>query len=449
MGVTVLATTLATMSLVGTASADGTPPVLTGATLDGVPDSGPTTWYLGSTHSFTFQYADANTAIAKDWALQLFDGTTKVATLATGTGIAKSAPTSPAPVPIPWSIPASATKLADATKTYTVKLVSTATGDPEFAPITDAGGLKLSAPQIDTVTPTSTGTSVAQGGTYTVTWANTGGVTSPMVDIGLVDGTGKKKIVLAKATANDRSETVTIPVSTALGEWNVTVTPSLKLVTAGKSASPITVTAYAKPTVALTDPSDHTTSLTSVARGGTIEVTVAAASSSKPVDVVIKSGDKVVATIAKKLTSSSAFTYTLDPKLAVATGYKVEASLSGVKGSNGTPATLDITAPTAPAVTVTTAVSGKANQGEFVQVAFTSPSATNSVALVDASDKETKLLSKVPAGTYFLEIPLKAAAAGGYKIAVTNDTLKKGDAGLRGESTAFAVVANATTLGSK
>ncbi len=442
-GTVALTTALAAVPLVGMgiAAADGeggggggggggaTPGALTGVAEDDV-------WYLGTTYQLT--YAPAETpAESGAWALVVRNGETKVATIASGADLVTDADQT-----FTWTIPSSAKALVSADAEYTVSLESTATTGG-FTAISDADTFKINAPAIDTVAGAEVeeDAGIAQGGGLKVTWDNKG-ITAPTVDIGLVDGTGKKKVVLAKATANDESETVTIPIKTAAGEWSVTVTPSLKFVTAGTSASEITVAAFAKPGVVVDEES--------VVRGGSISVTVAAASKASPVDVALKnSAGKVVATIAKKLTDPDEFTYALSAKLPAGEDYTVEASLTGVKDSAGTPASLDITAPNVPTATVTTMVEDTANQGEFIKVDVTSPSELNSIALVDSNGKATKLLSKVPAGTYWLEIPLKAKVGTGYVISVTNDTLKKGDTGLTGESDAFAIVANTTTLGSR
>jgi Ser-Thr-rich glycosyl-phosphatidyl-inositol-anchored membrane family len=407
------------------------------------------TLYTGSSPVFTFD-ADEDEDITGAYALVLYKGETRIATLATGTDVT-------ALTTYKWTIPTGVKKLVDTD--LTLQVVSTATTPAFPAVATEAFAITPSTigavalvdlPADDEDLPVNV-TTAAAGSTHTVTWDRLG-ATGSKVKIDLVQTiSGKdKRIPLVKETTNDEAEDITIPAAAvANATTRIEVTPSNKAATFGESAD-FAVTAIAAGTVKVVaangDADDS--AIDAAKNGDTITITWTNAAPVQ-LDLYLADATKPAAKIAKSATDGI-LEYTIPAKLA-AGDYTVKATVVGVKPAVS--ADSDTIAVAQPTFTATD-VSGSVTQGETVTLAWESNGSavesTSSVSiLLVAGEKATKIDAKAVTlngdGTIEWVVPAKQAAGTSYKIRVLNNNLKQAD-DTYDDSAAFTITANTTVV---
>lgn len=397
----------------------------------------------GDTENIAFTAGDET---GQPYAVELWQGSTQIATLKTGTDVDAIQGTT-----FKWTIPTGIESLVGTG--FSIKLVSTADATP-FTAIS-SGTFAIEASSVNTLVLDTT--TPAAGGDVLVKWTNTG-KTGDRVDIALVQTVnGKDKVTALKkgvsnTTANSATNgvSVTIPAKTVAGAYKIRVTPSNKAAKAGDSSA-VTVGAPTIGAVALT--SDGTTAVTDAALGATIVVVPTSVNGPVKLELVNAAG-KVVATIAKEAASADEVDFVIPAKLEEGT-YKVKATLLSLK--TVTLLSGGLTVSGWPFIDVAD-ISGPVTQGQTVTVqwetedsvpAAVAVDAVNTITLIDqATLKETKLDSKelTEAGNGVYEwVVAQKLTPGSYKIRVSNNALKAGD-GFKDETAAFTVAANTTVL---
>jgi hypothetical protein len=353
--------------------------------------------------------------------------TTKVATISSGSDITALAD-------LNWTIPTGVTAYVGAG--FTIK-VAPGTGATFTA--FESSSFAIEASNVNTVA--GQGTTWATGVAKTITWDNTG-ATGDLVDISIVDSAGKAKAIVKK-TANDETESVTLPLSTvAATGYKVKVTPSNKAATAGESAA-VEVTATAAPSVAVTDDT--------ITRGDELEVTPTSTSGNVKLDLVLASAPtKSVAVLSKSAASGDPVAIAWPAKLAAGT-YKVVATVLGSKPVV-TASSADITVAAFPAITIATgtadALAAKVTQGQTVTVAWTSAATEDPGYVVSyvIDGKETKINAKATSTAGDGSVSWLTSSKVGAGTTYTIKVAYAADPTVSVSSSAFHVVANTTTL---
>ncbi len=379
--------------------------------------------YTGNTETITFVDGDETGA----YAVELWQ-TAKVATLATGTDITALGTS------MKWTIPTGLTALVGTG--FKVKVVP-GTGATFTAIETSTFAISSSA--VDTVAITGSPTTWSAGVAKTITWDRKG-QTGGKVDIAIVSSAGKVTVI-EKASANDETESIVLPLKTALATgYKVRVTPSNKAATLGESSA-VEVTAATAPTVAVDD--------STPTRGQLIEVTPTSVSGPVQLDLVLTSAPtKSVAKIAKAAASGDVVEFVIPAKLA-AGDYKVLATVVGSKPAT-TGLSSSLTVATLPAITLdgdtATALADGVTTGQTLTIDWTTDVDGLMIVSLFAADKETKLDSKAltvaGAGTYEWVASTKLVAGATYKIQVAYAA----DPTVKVQSSAFTVTVNPTTL---